>query len=455
MIEDIKKKIDYFLEKETLTYPEESFKEINDLEKEFDTIFNSNDSELDKLKKLKDVIQKMDSIKFRYGGEYEALSILPEFKQIIEEFNNNHNINETKYSNIKNVKIINNIEHESINDINEKTKYELVLNSIKETFEDEKVREFLTDEELYSLYIEYYKLSKDSTRIEKTEKNLNHIMKKVWENTLTDVNEFQNGEEFNFIIHNFYSGQPIEDSLNQMETMRKDRISCSYITSSFIGIYSDKMRRCGLIYPKDSTIIVSGDRDLYTNEYDEGNQIKNREHSSNICSPQYLEKKGIEETKKSGESFDFSSQYDEVLIDFQKKPVSFYIIGYGEKDINVDYNHLKELSQKYGIPLKEIDMMEYREKKGLEPLDDISKKYITSHLLYSYLNINLDGNNNTELLNYCNKVIDQIYNQVSQNFILLKKSNNLSRENMIIKLEEILKENNIDLDINDLKTINI
>ena len=438
MIEKIKSKIDLFLNKESLRYPDDSFSDLDIIEKEYNNIINSNDNEIAKLKSFSELLKKIEKVRFRYGGEYDALKSIPEYSEIISKFDNNEDINTIKYSKIKDVTSIGEDLEYNENDSKDKIRYTIVLNSIKSTFEDKSIRNILSEEELYSLYIEYYKLSQDPYYIEKAEKNLNNIMKKVWENTLTDINRFNNGDNFNLLVHNFSSGQDFEESLYQMENMRDNRISCSYITDNHVGLYTDNMRRCGLIYPKDSTIIISGDRDLYTNEFSEGVQVKNREHSSSICSPQYLEKFGVNKVKDKGYEFDFNLEYNEVVLDSSKKPIGLYIIGYGEKDINVDYNKLKELASKYNLPLIEIDMTEYRTKKGLTPLDENGKKYIARHVIYSYYNVNLDGNNDMNLVDHCNRLVDQLYEEIAEVYLKLKREDNLSKDNIINEIKNML-----------------
>ena len=164
------------------------------------------------------------------------------------------------------------------------------------------------------------------------------------------------------------------DFNNQAQRLldRKDQNSCSLISSEFIAIYGGIANKIGFIYPSDSHIIMASANDLGSNVF--GTGTVNSEKGTLIATPVVLEQIGKKREKEKNEDNYSSTCYNEVLVD--SNPCGILILGYGEKDINIDYDSAIGLSHKLNLPVYQIDLTKY--KKGLSEND---KKYISYHSL--------------------------------------------------------------------------
>lgn len=403
----------------------------------------------EKTELAKDIFSKVKIVELRYGKEYEIMKNFPQYNGLIETVNYLKQIKdiEIRFKKIEQIenakyKIIRTIE--KLDEININSDVDLtndVLCSISTMFEAPEYRNMLTNKELYTLFINYFKLKENPNIMNKVVKEIAPINNKIWNKDLTNPNNFQNGEKFKFLIHNFTTGSSLEEQIYAMQAFRNNRISCSLITDSFVGIYdSDSKRRVGLIYPSDSKIITSGKKDLYTIEEGQDYIIKNKEYASNLLSPNFLEEAGKIQTAESNEEFDYSTTYNEVLIQ-NEEPCAVYLIGYGEKDINNDYQSLIELANKLDIPFVEIDMMEYRINKGLTPLGKKGTEYIVNQVVNSYFGLTMNHNDVDEYtLEQISEITKLCANDISNNFLNLKSTGNLSRENMNFVLDNIIDQ---------------
>ena len=414
-----------------------------------------------KEKLVKDIYSKIKIVEFKYGGEYDALKNFTQYNGLIDTIDYLEQIEDVdarlkKLEQIENAKyeIIRTIDKLDIVNINDKADIKNdVLCSINSMFENNK--DLLTNEELYRLCIEYYKLKTDDYYLAKAQNHISDISDKIWQHSLTDPTTFQNGQNFKFLIHSFSSGQSFENSMWWEKEMRDNRTSCSLITESFVPAF-DKFRRCGFIYPYNSNIVVSGKQDLYTEEELGRFAINNKKFASPVLDPGFLESAGKQKTIQEQEDFDFNMQHNEVLLK-DAKPSAVYIIGYGEKDINSDYENLKEMAENMGLPFVEIDMSLYREKQGLDPLGKEGKRYIVDHALLTYFGLNLNGGERetsdirSEILSKINDLKKVCEEDISNVYINLKSNNVLNKENMILVIDEIIKEKQLDIFVDDIK----
>ena len=428
--------------------PEDSWASLDVIDDDYRILKNSN-SEDEKYELAKDIYSKIKIVEFKYGGDYAAVKNIPQYKGLIDTIDYLDQVEDVD-TRLKKLEQIDNAKYEIIrdvpklDDIDIKTSANInsdVLYSINSIFE--KSKNVLSNEELYSLCINYFELKKNSHALDKVSKNLEKISDKVWANSLTDPTTFKNGDSFNFLIHNFTTGDTIEKQISNMSEFRKGRVSCSLITDSFIGIYNgDYGRRAGFIYPSDSKVIMSGKHDLYSIESGNSKTVKNKEFASSVISPQFLEDVGKKFTSIKGEDFDYSSQYNEVLLG-ESDPCAMYIIGYGEKDLSSDYQKMIEISKEMCLPLVEIDMCTYRENQGLPPLGDMGKKYVAMQTIYSYYNQTNDGWNLNE--NKQKEIFDLIDNcseKLGNKYLELRKTGKISKDSMLKAFEEIMVKMN-------------
>lgn len=407
---------------------------------------------------IKDLYSRMKIAEFKYGGEYDALKDIPEYKGLIETIDYLEQIEDVDLR-IKKIEQIENAKYEIIRRVKQIDNTEVTTNadlqndllcSMNTMFRDNK--DVLTDEELYKLFIEYHKLKNDEYYIDKAQRNIKDISKKVWQHALTDPKTFKNGEDFTFLVHNFPANESLIEHIVSSKKLRDKKTSCSLITDSYVGIYGSR-RRCGFIYPYASNIVASGKRDLYTLEAEGKQVVKNREYDSTSLDPGFLEEAGKKQIEEDGEDFDFGSRHNEVLLD-DAKPIAIYIMGYGEKDINCDYEEIQALAESMGLPIVEIDMTEYREKQGLDPLGEKGKDYIAEHVIRSYLGINLSYTTNDTQSHFFEKMYmlkEACKKEIAEAYIKLKKSNNLNKENMMMMVDEIIRQKQLEQHVDDMR----
>ena len=309
----------------------------------------------------------------------------------------------------------------------------LALESLKSLITNEKYRKHLIPDQINEILIDCIKLINGISLLENIEKKYKEIIQEIWEESLSnsiDSNSFR-------VLFSNISG-PIIDQANNL-IKRPNQSSCSMISSNFIATYLGNCRRIGFIYPNNSNIIMVGASDLGSNVFGAG--VKNKEKGTLLATPDVLEKIGIEMSLQNNEDLLYSKYYNEVLVD--SKPCGIVIIGYGEEDINIDYEDTIKLADELGLPLYKIDITKYKDN-----LSERDKDYIAYHSILSYLGIN------SETMNYLieNNETDEIFNLIheykeiiSQKFIELKKQGILNKENMIQALTDIVNipNNNI------------
>lgn len=236
--------------------------------------------------------------------------------------------------------------------------------------------------------------------------NTENIEFKIFKSELTDVNKYQKGENFNFLVH------AVTNGYNRLEK-NSSITSTSLISEDNIGLFinEDNVNSYGYIFDIDlDNIVVSSNADIFSDikvEYDniEFSDIFEKYYSYNdfevkispifshgiasiskIIPISYMKKINTDECIKiNGEklNYDVEEIYNEIVLlnnlSLVKKAV--FVRTNGDKSISVDYKEAKELSEKLNLPLIEIDLSLYREKNNLDILTKKEEKKILRRFL--------------------------------------------------------------------------
>lgn len=387
---------------------------------------------------LKELYEKLSAligvIRFKYGFEGIIIKSNPELKNLNEIINSfslsdgniieQYNYISTVYNNSINKNIDLSFINNKFTNVPGKEGLYLAVESLKSLITNSTYRKFLNNTQINEILVDCIKLNNGIVDIKIVEAKYKDLIDKIWEQSLS--NKVDDNGNFRVLFSNI-SGGSLSDQARLLMN-RPNQASCSMISSNFVATYGSSTRKIGFIYPTNSQIIMSSAYDLGSNVFGEG--AVNKEKGTLIATPEVLEKIGIERTKQHGEDRYSSSCYNEVLVN--AKPCGIAIIGLGEKDLNIYYQEAIKLSEELNLPIYYIDAMDYKEE-----LSENDKYYIAFHSIVSYLNISpddlLDINNDyTEL----NNVINAYREQITEIFLTLKKSGNLSKENMCKMIEE-------------------
>ena len=236
--------------------------------------------------------------------------------------------------------------------------------------------------------------------------NTENIEFKIFKSELTDVNKYQKGENFNFLVH------AVTNGYNRLEK-NSSITSTSLISEDNIGLFinEDNVNSYGYIFDIDlDNIVVSSNADIFSDikvEYDniEFSYIFEKYYSYNdfevkispifshgiasiskIIPISYMKKINTDECIKiNGEklNYDVEEIYNEIVLlnnlSLVKKAV--FVRTNGDKSISVDYKEAKELAEKHNLPLIEIDLSLYREKNNLDILTKKEEKKILRRFL--------------------------------------------------------------------------
>lgn len=229
----------------------------------------------------------------------------------------------------------------------------LSLDSIKTILENPKYQEAFPSKTAIDFLVDYEKLSKKDTAINRINREYKDPISKIWQDELTSsINE---KGEFSMLVSMIRgkTSQDIEYQVNNMIN-RPSQHSCTLITNDFVGTYLNGIANIGLIYPTDSKIITCGYNDLYSNVFGDG--IKNKEKSSQIATPKALIENGINKAVAKGEDLYNSNSYNEVLVDSSTKPCGIVLLINKDRELmKDDIIQARILSQKLGLPITEIN----------------------------------------------------------------------------------------------------
>ena len=236
--------------------------------------------------------------------------------------------------------------------------------------------------------------------------NTENIEFKIFKSELTDVNKYQKGENFNFLVH------AVTNGYNRLEK-NSSITSTSLISEDNIGLFinEDNVNSYGYIFDIDlDNIVVSSNADIFSDikvEYDniEFSDIFEKYYSYNdfevkispifshgiasiskIIPISYMKKINTDECIKiNGEklNYDVEEIYNEIVLlnnlSLVKKAV--FVRTNGDKSISVDYKEAKKIAEKHNLPLIEIDLSLYREKNNLDILTKKEEKKILRRFL--------------------------------------------------------------------------
>ncbi len=432
-------------EKETWKY-KESEELIRDMEEIYmieRTI--KKDENIDIKKVYHKLLAVMETIRFKYGYESMIINCIPSLNSLKEKLNNIKLDSETLTPDIQNIRIMydNYIKNSSDFDylhIKRNTSNEgiyLAFESLKSLITNKEYRKFIDEDQIKEILIDCMKMINGDSSLTKIENKYKSIIQAVWTKSLTNDND-----SFQVLFSNITG--PISAQAQNLLN-RPSQSSCSMISSHFIGTYCGEHRRIGFIYPHDSNIIMASAYDLGSNVFGLG--AKNKEKGTSLVTPAVLEKLGIERTQAIGEDVLSSSCYNEVLVD--SKPCGLMFIGFGEDDLNIDYEETLKLAKELNLPLYKIDVLNYKNE-----LSDSDKEYIAYHSVISFLDIEEQRMKQIIENNEFDKIAKLITNNkdiIAKKFIELKQNGMLNKHNMIQALSEIESLQNLISDNNHRK----
>lgn len=435
--QDILELIDNF-ERETWKY-EESDELYNDMEYIYRIQKDiEKNCELDLDFVSKKLLPLIGLIRYKYGFEHVIISSIPDLVKLNETIksitldsedilNQYHNVSTTYMNYIKDIKNLDFIKN-NYDNVHGHEGLCLALESLKSLVTNDQYRKLLIDYDINSILVDCIKLNKGIGTITKYETKYEKVIKKIWEQSLSNC--IPDDGDFRILFSNIRGVNLFDDAIHLLS--RKYQSSCSMISSKFIATYSSKNRRIGFMYPSSSTIIDASAYDLCSNVFGFG--AVNDEKGTTLLTPDILERFGIKRTKEKNEDLYFSNCYNEVLVD--SKPCAIVIIGFGENDLNVDYEDAIELSNQLQIPLYHIDIMKYKNK-----LTEVDKEYIAHHSILSFLGLS-ESDMYQLVLNYeaqeIYNMIEEYKEDISKIFISLKKDGILNKTNMCQCLNSIL-----------------
>lgn len=387
---------------------------------------------------LKELYNKLiiiiNIIRMKHGFESVVINNNPDLIKLKERLNNVSldNINEEEYENIKKfyetyIEGITNLDFLEVPNISHESGKFLAIESMKDLITNLSYRELINKSQITEMLRDYIKLINGKTSDSLLANKYSNILKKIWSTSLKI-----NRDSFKILFSNI-SGGSIKNQVHNLLN-RPFHSSCSMISSDFLATYGTDTRRIGFIYPNDSDIVMASAYDLNSNVF--GKEIKNKEQGTMLVTPKILQRIGIERSQGKNEDLLFSNCYNEVIV--SSKPNGMMIIGFGEKDLNIDYDETLIIANELNLPLYEIDILDYK-----DSLSAKDKEYIAYHCVLSYMNI--DSKTMNELvLNGEYREIFSLINEnkeiISNKFLELKKSGILNKENMRQALEEIIEK---------------
>lgn len=245
---------------------------------------------------------------------------------------------------------------------------------------------------------EFNKIMTEYTNIEMS---LRNITFKVYKHDLTDPSNFYSGEKFCFVVH-----CPTLGAVNDINVVTNEQVnvtSASLITDKAMGLFSERLGNYGYIFDFDlNNFIVSSTADTYSisfsqDEYDKEDYFMQFYKSEDyvvqidddlfqfsetmVAIPHYMEQVNVNTTiEVNGELLNYDEReiYNEIVLlnDDKLRKIGVFVRTLGDKNFSTDYLVAKELAEKSGLPLVEIDKSLYRERNGLEPLTKMETKKV-------------------------------------------------------------------------------
>lgn len=248
---------------------------------------------------------------------------------------------------------------------------------------------------------DFSRFQKDMLLFINLEKSTRNISYKVLKSEITKPNQFYQKQGFTFIVH-----VPTEGTNNDSDE-KFTITSASLITDRSMGLYDDGYGKFGYILDFDiENFIVSSTADLYSSLYPQ-EEYNNEDYylqfykndmyvietdeelfqmsETCIAIPQYMEQVNTNTTVEvNGEPLNYDEEeiYNEIVLlnNDKLQKVGIFVRTVGDKNFNSDYLKAKQLADKTGLPLIEIDKSLYRQKVGLKPLTHAETKTVVNNV---------------------------------------------------------------------------
>lgn len=248
---------------------------------------------------------------------------------------------------------------------------------------------------------DFSRFQKDMLLFINLEKSTRNISYKVLKSEITKPNQFYQKQGFTFIVH-----VPTEGTNNDSDE-KFTITSASLITDRSMGLYDDGYGKFGYILDFDiENFIVSSTADLYSSLYPQ-EEYNNEDYylqfykndmyvietdeelfqmsETCIAIPQYMEQVNTNTTVEvNGEPLNYDEEeiYNEIVLlnNDKLQKVGIFVRTVGDKNFNSDYLKAKQLADKTGLPLIEIDKSLYRQKIGLKPLTHAETKTVVNNV---------------------------------------------------------------------------
>ena len=248
---------------------------------------------------------------------------------------------------------------------------------------------------------DFSRFQKDMLLFINLEKSTRNISYKVLKSEMTKPNQFYPKQGFTFIVH-----VPTEGTNNDSDE-KFTVTSASLITDRSMGLYDDGYGKFGYILDFNiENFIVSSTADLYSSLYPQ-EEYNNEDYylqfykndmyvieideelfqmsETCIAIPHYMEQVNTNTTiEVNGEPLNYDDEeiYNEIVLlnNDKLKKVGIFVRTVGDKNFNSDYLKAKQLADKTGLPLIEIDKSLYRQKVGLKPLTPAETKTVVNNV---------------------------------------------------------------------------
>ena len=252
----------------------------------------------------------------------------------------------------------------------------------------------------------------------------------VWNSFLSDPS--RDGEDENYVIHNFTSGQVKGE-------FRDKYMSTSLITKNARVIYGSS----GFGYiVKPKHIVAADSKDTYTiNNSHNDSRVTIIKHPIKL--PQQIEAEMMETCKSvNGEilNSDKASIYSEVVVD-EYEIAGIFLMTSGEKELNPHYMEAVELAKEKGVPFKNIDIAKDREEQGLDPLSPKMKKELCRRVLFTYCENEQYGVQEGNYAKFASEFIDNNYEDFAERFLDVKGQEEYTAEDIEKSFRTMMLDN--------------
>ncbi len=281
--------------------------------------------------------------------------------------------------------------------------------------------------------------STDFVAIREQINRYNEYMQNYYQEHISPIQDFENGQDFNFIVHRVTSGFP--DTLE----FKTNYVSASLITNKTMGLYGGfnehrlSVDRKGFIL-EPTDIVSAQHKDTMTGNRENKTSDLFYRQGFAILTPQTIEQRCLDQAKgiNSDQLSENAKIYSEIVTD-GFKPSAVFCITNGEGTLNPDYAIAKEQAKKYGLPLVDINQREYRKKVGLSPLTDIGEINLTREVIQRIMPDHLKSINDFETLKE-ELMTDDVCKNIANKFNQMSDQQRYSEEDFIKLASDILRE---------------